>query len=142
MVRAAECLKLKLRLAELQQENNTLRETITHLNDSLKESTRLILKMSTKPTRPAISADQRMLIAGKHRFKCANPYGDCHLYKLPPFDGSFNESGYELDHIIEFSQCYRTVGQLQPLCPQCHAKKTRIWRASLTEEDSANEGEG
>ena len=72
-----------------------------------------------------------MLIAGKHRFKCANPYGDCHLYRLPPYDGSFDQSGYELDQIVEWSECYQTVEQLQPLC---HAKKTRIWRASIQDD--------
>lgn len=126
-------LKLQLRNNELQHENDLLRQTIAELNESLKESTRLLLKQ--RPSRPHISADQRMLIAGRARFKCANPYGDCHLYRLPPYDGSFNESGYELDHIDPWASSCRTVGQLQPLCPQCHAKKTRVWRASQAEEE-------
>ena len=129
-------IALKLRVSELSQENSVLKETVRELNESLKESTRLLLKQTPRPNRPAISADQRMLIAGKARFKCSNPYSDCHLYRLPPYDGSFNESGYELDHITPFSECYLTVGQLQPLCPQCHAKKTRIWRASQNEENA------
>ena len=127
-----ELVNLKLRVSELLQENTLLRQTITDLNESLKESTRLLLKQ--RPTRPHVSADQRMLIAGRARFKCANPYGDCHLYRLPPYDGSFSEAGYELDHVTPFSECYLTVGQLQPLCPQCHAKKTRLWRASQNDE--------
>ena len=131
---------LKLRVSELTRENTILKQTITELNESLKESTRLLLKQTPRPTRPAISADQRMLIAGRARFKCANPFNDCHLYRLPPYDGSFNESGYELDHITPFSECYLTVGQLQPLCPQCHAKKTRIWRASQNEEEADKAG--
>ena len=49
---------------------------------------------------------------------------------------SFNESGYELDHVVPFSESCLTVNQLQPLCPQCHAKKTRIWRASQSEEEA------
>ena len=122
---------LKLRLNEMAQENATLRQVIADLQESLKESTRLLQKTTPRPNRPAISGDQRMLIAGQHRFKCANPYGDCHLYRLPPFDGSFDQSGYELDHTAEWSQCYQTVGNLKPLCPQCHARKTRIWRASV-----------
>ena len=133
MGRVSDSLKLKLRVAELTQENALLQQALTELNESLRESTRLLLKQ--KPNRPAISADQRMLIAGRHRFKCANPHGDCHLYRLPPYDGSFNESGYELDHVTPFSECYLTVGRLQPLCPQCHAKKTRLWRAAQGGEE-------
>ena len=102
MGRVSESLKLKLRVAELTQENALLQQALTELNKSLRESTRLLLKQ--KPNRPAISADQRMLIAGRHRFKCANPHGDCHLYRLPPYDGSFNESGYELDHVMSISR--------------------------------------
>ena len=133
MGRVSESLKLKLRVAELTQENALLQQALTELNESLRESTRLLLKQ--KPNRPAISADQRMLIAGRHRFKCANPHGDCHLYRLPPYDGSFNESGYELDHVVPYSESRLTVHHmLQPLCPQCHAKKTRIWRAQSEDE--------
>ena len=136
MGRVSESLKLKLRVAELTQENALLQQALTELNESLRESTRLLLKQTPRPNRPAISADQRMLIAGRHRFKCANPHGDCHLYRLPPYDGSFNESGYELDHVVPFSECcLSSVHQLQPLCPQCHAKKTRIWRAAQSEEE-------
>ena len=135
MGRVSESLKLKLRVAELTQENALLQQALTELNESLRESTRLLLKQTPRPNRPAISADQRMLIAGRHRFKCANPHGDCHLYRLPPYDGSFNESGYELDHVVPFSESCLTVHQLQPLCPQCHAKKTRIWRAAQSEEE-------
>ena len=122
MGRVSETLKLKLRVAELTQENALLQHALTELNDSLRESTRLLLKQTPRPNRPAISADQRMLIAGRHRFKCTNPHGDCHLYRLPPYDGSFNESGYELDHIEAWSESFRTIGQLQPLCPQCRTQ--------------------
>ena len=138
MGRVSDSLKLKLRVGELTQENALLQQALSELNESLRESTRLLLKQNPRPNRPAISADQRMLIAGRHRFKCTNPHGDCHLYRLPPYDGSFNESGYELDHIEAWSESFRTIGQLQPLCPQCHAKKTRIWRAAqMNEEDAA-----
>ena len=37
---------LKLRVSELTQENTILKQTITELNESLKESTRLLLKQT------------------------------------------------------------------------------------------------
>ena len=126
-------LKSKLRVCELERENNELRSIVHDLKESLKESTRLLQKQ--KPSRPSISADKRMMIAGKARFKCQNPWGDCHLYRLPPYDGSIDECGYELDHITPHSQCYQTIGQLQLLCPQCHAKKTRLDRIRSQEEE-------
>ena len=135
MGRVSDSLTLKLRVSELTNENSLLHQALAELNESLRESTRLLLKQTPRPTRSAVSADQRMLIAGRHRFKCVNPHNDCHLYRLPPYDGSFNESGYELDHVVPFSECCLTVNQLQPLCPQCHSKKTRLWRASQNVND-------
>lgn len=131
MGRNCHVLQLKLRVSELTRENDQLRTALNDLQESLKESTRLLLKQTPKPARPTISADQRMILVGRARFKCANPYNKCHLYKLPPYDGSFDESGYELDHITPFAQCLRTHGMLQPLCPQCHALKTRHQRSLL-----------
>ena len=130
-----ELLEAKLRISELGRENDALRQAVHDLNESLKESTRLMLKTMPRPNRPTLSADQRMMIAGRARFKCANPFDDCHLYKLPPYDGSFTEAGYEIDHVVPFHQSYRSTGQnvLQVLCHQCHAKKTRLDRIAAQE---------
>ena len=119
----SEIMRLKLKNNELKNENALMQTTIIELRESLKEQTKLLLK--SKPNRPTFTADQRLSIAGKQRFKCANPFSDCHLYKLPPFDGSFDQCGYELDHIIPHAVCYQSVHQMQALCPQCHARKTR-----------------
>jgi hypothetical protein len=139
---STELLDAKLRISELSRENDALRQTVHDLNESLKESTRLMLKTTPRPNRPTLSADQRMMIAGRARFKCANPFDDCHLYKLPPYDGSFTEAGYEIDHVVPFHQTYRSTGQnvLQVLCHQCHAKKTRLDRIAA-QETSAHEAE-
>lgn len=123
----------KLRVSELKRENDQLRQALSDLKESLKESTRLLQKQ--RPSRITLSADKRMMIAGKARFKCSNPHQDCHLFKIPPYDGSLDDSGYELDHVIPHHLCYQTVNQLQVLCPQCHAKKTRIDRINSQEEE-------
>ena len=127
---------MDVKLLELELENTGLREElrvtneVVHANnESLKESTRLLLRM--KPTRPTISADRRMIVAGEQYFRCAGDRARCPQWKL--HEGSFDASGYEIDHIVEYSKCYRGVGQLQALCPACHALKTRLSRAKEME---------
>ena len=67
------------------------------------------------------------------RFKCANfpnsnlkfiDQYNCPLYTTN--DGLFDESGWEIDHIIEFSSGGSDdVSNLQALCPSCHRVKTK-----------------
>ena len=115
---------MEVRLLELELENvrlceqlRVMSEVVHANNESFKESTRLLLKM--KPARPTISADRKMIVAGEQLFRCAGDRIRCPQWKL--HGGSFDASGYEIDHIIEFSKCYRGAGQLQALCPACHA---------------------
>jgi len=69
-------------------------------------------------------------IAAKQDFKCANfpgsniiPDYECVYHKCR--SGTFDESGYEIDHIIEFSETQDDkVSNLQALCLPCHRVKT------------------
>ena len=49
---------------------------------------------------------------------------NCLLWKYQ--DGTFDESGYEMDHINEHcATSDNTLKTLQALCPNCHSVKTR-----------------
>ena len=129
-----QLLKCKLRISQLETEVRGLRDTLKEETQLLHQANKLLQKYS--PSRPHLTSDQKMLIAAKWRFRCANTVdGQCPLYKLPPKDGVF-ESCYEIDHILPF--CESPIGPLQPLCSRCHALKSlrhRAFRSTLRERD-------
>ena len=68
----------------------------------------------------------------KQEHKCANNINniiylknyECILWKYQ--NGLFDESGYEFDHINEYSKCYdNSLNNIQALCPNCHSVKTK-----------------
>lgn len=81
-------------------------------------------------------------IAGQQYYKCNNKPGsnlrflenyECPLWKYLEKEckGSFDESGYEIDHIIEYSISQNdNENNLQALCPNCHAIKTKRFNAA------------
>lgn len=89
-----------------------------------------------------VPQELKQLVAGKQRFKCNNkPYSDnrglefyeCVLWRLiGPDQGCFDESGYEIDHILEHSLCEDdSENNLQALCRLCHTVKTRRYNVLL-----------
>lgn len=76
-------------------------------------------------------------IAGKQFFKCANSPNaqlngltnySCPLWINPDikFKGNFDEAGYEIDHIVEYSLTQDdSENNLQALCRMCHMVKTK-----------------
>lgn len=75
-------------------------------------------------------------VAGKQYYKCANKCGTqirglnefkCPLWsKIDENKGSFDESGYEIDHIIEHCISHDdSINNLQALCKACHNAKTK-----------------
>ena len=81
--------------------------------------------MSIKPKRQ-ITESQKKTIAGRQNYKCK---GNIYNYSCPLYfngrDGTFDESGYEIDHIEEFSiQGNEKLENLQALCLMCHRVKT------------------
>lgn len=86
-----------------------------------------------------ISDAKKRSIAGKQYYKCANnPKNKLRRlenYKCPLWEkdnhnkGSFDCSGFEIDHIDEFiTSRNNSEENLQALCKSCHSVKTRKFR--------------
>ncbi len=84
---------------------------------------------------------QKKNVAARQNFKCANRPGDTPFDYICPFwnrggDGSFDESGYDIDHIREWCETQDdSLENLQALCLCCHRVKTirtRIRKAAIT----------
>ena len=83
-----------------------------------------------------VTAAQKKFIAGRQFNKCANKPGailkgfetyECPLWqRADEHRGCFDQSGYDIDHIIEFSISHDdTNDNLQALCKSCHSMKTK-----------------
>jgi hypothetical protein len=79
----------------------------------------------------------KKLVAGKQYYKCAR----IKEYECPLWNqnndkrGSFDESGYEIDHIVEYSKTKDdSIDNLQALCHSCHAVKTKRFTADKKTE--------
>ena len=92
----------------------------------------------------SLTFPQKKFIAGKQFYKCANKPGanlhrlgqyKCVLWQRPGINkGSFDESGYEIDHIVEFSiGGLESESNLQALCLSCHAVKTKKFLMAKTQ---------
>ena len=82
-----------------------------------------------------VSPKIKLQIVAKQNYKCNNKPGrtlrnltgfDCPVWKRKDNPGTFDEYGYEIDHIMEFSLTKNnSMENLQALCKKCHAEKTR-----------------
>ncbi len=98
-------------------------------NDKHKEKHKVIKRK--------ITYSVKKQIAGKQYNKCANNPNiilaglsdyKCPLWQNIDIDirGCFDESGYEIDHIVEFSLTNNDdISNLQALCKSCHTVKTK-----------------
>ena len=121
--RADATLEAKVML--LETENAHLRSIHARDMEALKESTQLLLK--SKPPRPHISSEKKLLIAGEQKFRCAGDKSRCPMWLLN--GGNFDEAGFEIDHYPPWREAFRSDRSvLQALCHSCHALKTRMER--------------
>jgi hypothetical protein len=73
------------------------------------------------------------IVLEKYKNKCANNPDNpvikdyiCPMWLL--YNGDFDISGYQIDHIEEFSITNdNSVNNLQPLCSCCHIVKTKLF---------------
>jgi CRISPR/Cas system Type II protein with McrA/HNH and RuvC-like nuclease domain len=78
-----------------------------------------------------ISKKTISMILEKYKYKCANNPNNpvikdyyCPMWLL--YNGDFDISRYEIDHIEEYSLTGdNSIDNLQPLCPSCHTVKTK-----------------
>ena len=85
--------------------------------------------------RSELTESTKKEVAGIQYYKCANTPTSkldklenykCPLWNCEVNKGSFDKSGYAIDHIIEYSLTKNNdVTNLQALCPSCHAVKTK-----------------
>jgi len=101
-------------------------------------------KLVNKKSRNIPEAKKKLVAARQH-FKCANrPESnikglegyDCLLWQLTENQGIFDKSCYEIDHIIEHCISHdNSIENLQALCNNCHAFKTRTFIIEQTEQN-------
>lgn len=88
--------------------------------------------------RITISNEIKQIILHRQQYRCNNKLtsnqhfnnnSNISNYICPRwiiYDGCFDESGYEIDHIKEFSiGGTNDINNLQALCPSCHSVKTK-----------------
>ena len=136
-----EVLRLKLEVATMREEIQTMRAVHNEQMEALKENARLLQKL--KPSRDTLrlSGERKMLIAGQQLFRCAAPHGrdryPCWLLN----EGSFGEAGFEIDHEVPWSRGYTHTGQLRAVCHLCHGLLSRLQRIEAAEKGERGEEE-
>jgi len=79
------------------------------------------------------SKEDKQIIIQRQEGKCANSPG-ANLFRINNYicpqwkccDGYFDDAGFEIDHIVEFSKSHdSSLDNLQALCPMCHTIKTK-----------------
>ena len=135
-----DATQLEIELLRTRERVRALEEVLQLQSEALKESSRLLCK--SRPPRPSIPHDKKLLIAAEQHWKCADPFGECIMYKLS--DGTFSAAGglFECDHVDPYHQSFcSTRLNLRCVCITCHNMLCRRQRLSALEA-AAGEGEG
>ena len=121
-----ELLRTKARVRDLES-------VVKQQSEALRESTKLLLK--SRPARPSIPHDRKLMIAAEQGWRCAGDPDECVMHQLS--DGLFTTAGglFECDHIEPWHLSFRSAGQLQCLCAACHNSKTRRERVLALEQE-------
>ena len=101
------------------------------------------------PPKRTLTIARKKRIAGRQNYKCANSPDrqltglenhKCILWQLQESNqGIFDESGYEIDHIIEHSISENDSDEnLQALCVSCHRVKTARFNSNKRKENKKN----
>lgn len=142
------------KIDEIEENNRKLKNSITLLEKTINSIKNVeISKNEHTPTsskqQRKVSEATKKLVVGKQFYKCANnPLADlnnlenyvCPLWTKSDkkIRGNFDECGYEIDHIQEFSVTGNdNIDNLQALCKNCHSVKTRTFLRSMTKKVKA-----
>lgn len=97
-----------------------------------------------------VTESTKKYIAGRQLYKCANEPGkkckgldnyNCPLWNSSN-NGSFDESGYQIDHIEELViSDNNNINNLQALCKPCHAVKTALFLRQYNKKKIINKEE-
>lgn len=90
-----------------------------------------------------VAVKQNVLI--RQNYKCAASIKDYNCLLWIINEGYFDESGYEFDHIDEYSITKdNSENNIQALCPNCHAVKTKRFKKNknLFTTNQLNSGKG
>ena len=131
-----EVVELKNELLEAQRKITELESVVDQQCSIIKENTALLVKQRLPP-RPFLNPTAKALIAQQQNWTCANPGGDCPLFRLG--DGRFGRDLYEVDHIQPFSKSGKHSGNLRSLCSYCHAVETRQMIAAYCDDDQQHD---
>jgi 5-methylcytosine-specific restriction endonuclease McrA len=110
----------------------------------------IITPMKTKTVPRKLTEARKKEAASRQFYKCKNSPGakiesltdfDCPLWKKPtPNNGSFDVSGYEIDHIVPWAETHDDSPEnLQALCPSCHNRKHKLLNAMREPKDNTGE---
>lgn len=89
-----------------------------------------MMEIDEKRASRVITDKVKKQILEQQEYRCGNKYGingyKCLLWKYE--NGYFDESKYEFDHIEEYCLTHNnSINNLQALCPNCHAVKTKLF---------------
>ena len=104
--------------------------------------TKQVFKQSSKKRKYILKKYKDRIVMNQNN-KCANkplnPAANltgymCLLWQCN--DGTFDESGYQIDHIVEYcEEQNNNIDNLQALCPNCHAVKTKRYMMQNKPDD-------
>ena len=108
-------------------------EQITTKNITIESENIIYQNKHRRPRRQVPTSLKKTIVANQH-FRCANKSGNlpglegyqCHLWRIEGVNkGIFDESWFEIDHIVEHSlTADDSEKNLQALCSMCHKVKT------------------
>ena len=140
MERSPEQIEAELRILRLEKRIDDLETIVRSFSDALKESSQMLSRITPKVARRGVPHEKKMAIAATQGWKCADPFGDCVLFRIS--DGTFAPETlpFHADHIVPFCKSHDSrLENIQVICALCHNRRSRDQR--LENLESRQKGE-